>query len=110
MTGINVWMRFVLAVLATWRITHLLVSEDGPGDLVVRLRARLGRSFAGRLMDCFYCLSLWVAAPLAFFVCRTPVELVMTWLALSGAACLLEGRGRASAIIEPMSQSTEGDN
>lgn len=25
-------MRFVPAVLATWRVTHLLASEDGPAD------------------------------------------------------------------------------
>ena len=36
------WARLVLAVLATWRLTHLLAREDGPADLVVRLRARLG--------------------------------------------------------------------
>ena len=48
-----VWIRFALAVLATWRVTHLLTSEDGPADLVVRLRARLGEGFAGDLMDCF---------------------------------------------------------
>lgn len=98
-------MRFILAVLATWRITHLLASEDGPWDLVVRLRARLGRSFAGRLMDCFYCLSIWVAAPIAFFVTRTPMQLVVTWLALSGAACLLERIGQQPVSIQPLPPS-----
>ena len=32
------WARLVLAVLATWRLTHLLAREDGPADLLVRLR------------------------------------------------------------------------
>ena len=32
--------RFVLVSLAVWRVTHLLAEEDGPGDVVVRLRAR----------------------------------------------------------------------
>ena len=31
-------VRFVLAVFATWRVTHLLASEDGPGDVVFHLR------------------------------------------------------------------------
>ncbi len=62
MTEIGIWMRLVLAVLATWRVTHLLVSEDGPADMIVRFRALLGQSLAGRLMDCFNCLSLWIAA------------------------------------------------
>ena len=102
-------MRFVLAVLATWRITHLLASEDGPWDLVVRLRARLGRSFAGSLMDCFYCLSVWVAAPMAFFVSRNPMELVVTWLALSGAACLLERIDQQPISIQALPASDESD-
>jgi Protein of unknown function (DUF1360) len=107
MTEFSVWMRFLLAVLATWRIAHLLASEDGPWDLVVRLRVRLGGNFAGRLMDCFYCLSVWVAAPLAFFVCRRPLDLAVTWLALSGAACLLERIGQQPISIQPMTASEE---
>jgi len=81
---------FILAVLATWRVTHLLANEDGPADLIVRFRALLGDGLLGKLMDCFYCLSLWVAAPAALFVTRKPLEWLMTWLAISGAACLLE--------------------
>lgn len=41
-------------------------------------------------MDCFYCLSVWTAAPVAAAVARSPREAPLTWLALSGAACLLE--------------------
>lgn len=98
----GVWIRLVLAALATWRITHLLAREDGPGDLIVRLRAHLGRSFAGRLMDCFYCLSLWAAAPLAFFVGRDAVGVLVAWPALSGAACLLERIGQQPVSIQPL--------
>ncbi|HEU0298995.1 MAG TPA: DUF1360 domain-containing protein [Longimicrobium sp.] len=97
------WMRLALAVLATWRVTHLLGREDGPGEILARLRARLGWGFWGRLMDCFYCLSMWVAAPLAFFVARRPAELLVAWLALSGAACLLERLGAAPVAFTPLS-------
>ncbi|HLJ62435.1 MAG TPA: DUF1360 domain-containing protein [bacterium] len=103
------WMRLVLAVLATWRVTHLLASEDGPADLVVRLRVRLGSGFLGRLMDCFYCLSLWVAAPLAFFVGGGLSDWIITWLALSGAACLLERLGQPPAIMSPAAAGTKGE-
>ena len=63
---------FVLAVLATWRLTHLLAEEDGPAYVVVRFRAQLGDSLAGKMMDCFYCLSVWIAAGAALFVTRRP--------------------------------------
>jgi hypothetical protein len=82
--------RFVVGALATWRVTHLLVEEDGPGDVVVRLRRRAGDGWVGQAMDCFYCLSIWTAAPVAAVVARRPRERLLTWLALSGAACLLE--------------------
>jgi len=60
-------------------------------------------------MDCFNCLSLWIAAPAALFVSRKPLEWLVTWLALSGAACLLERLGREPVVIEPVSQPAEGD-
>lgn len=109
MTEISISMRFVLAALATWRVTHLLASEDGPADLIVRFRARLGQNLAGKLMDCFNCLSLWIAAPAALFVSRRPLEYLFTCLALSGGACLLECVGREPVVIQPMTQPAEGE-
>jgi hypothetical protein len=103
------WIRFVVAILATWRVTHLLANEDGPADLIVKFRALLGQSLAGRLMDCFNCLSLWIAAPAALFVARRPLDWLFSWLALSGAACLLERIGQAPVDIQPISEPPEGD-
>jgi hypothetical protein len=60
--------RLTLGALAVWRISHLFHAEDGPGDVFVRLRRLAGTGFAGTLLDCFYCLSLWVAAPLAWWI------------------------------------------
>ncbi len=57
--------RFAVASLAAWRVTHLLAEEDGPGEVVLHLRERAGTSEFGSLMDCFGCLSFWVAAPLS---------------------------------------------
>jgi len=102
-------IRFAVAALATWRVAHLLASEDGPADAVVRLRGRVGPGAAGRLLDCFQCLSVWVAAPASLFVTREPRELVPTWLALSGAACLLEARGSEALVIERSVQGGERD-
>ena len=54
----------------------------------------------GELMDCFQCLSIWLAAPIAVFVTHEPGDGLVTWLALSGAACQLEilAGGRRSRI------------
>jgi hypothetical protein len=90
MGGAGLATHFALTSLAVWRVTHLLAEEDGPADAVLRLRAHLGERRLGELMDCFYCLSVWVAAPASLVVARRRRELPVAWLALSGAACLLE--------------------
>lgn len=79
-----------LGVLSVWRVTHLLNAEDGPWDLVVRLRRRAGSGFWASLLDCFYCLSLWIAAPPAYFIGSRWFERLVLWLALSAGAILLE--------------------
>lgn len=109
MTDMGLWVRFFLAVLATWRVTYLLASEDGPADLVIRFRALLGQSLAGKLMDCFHCLSLWIAAAAALFVSRRPVEWLFCWLAVSGAACLLERLSHEPVIVQSVAQPAEGE-
>lgn len=83
-------LRIALAILATWRVAHLLAREDGPFDLVLRARARAGDGVLGRLMDCPYCLSLWVAAPWALWIAHDATEWIAVWLATSGGASLLE--------------------
>jgi hypothetical protein len=103
-------VRFVLAVLATWRVTHLLANEDGPADIIVRLRVRLGDGLIGSLMDCFNCVSLWIAVPAACFLTFRPVTWVISWLALSGGACLLERLGEKPVVIEPGPQQPEGED
>jgi hypothetical protein len=94
----SIW-RFILSALAVWRLTHLFAEEDGPWDLIVRLRAKLGDSIFGRLMDCFYCLSLWISIPMAIWLSSGWIGLFVYWQALSGAACLLE---RATSEPEPV--------
>jgi hypothetical protein len=86
-------MRFywlILGVLAVWRITHLLNAEDGPWDVLVKLRRFAGNSIFGSLLDCFYCLSLWVAAPFASAIGGGWKHRLLLWPALSGGAILLQ--------------------
>jgi Protein of unknown function (DUF1360) len=93
-------IKLLVSALATWRVTHLLAHEDGPADIIVRFRARLGQSFVGTLMDCFNCLSFWIAAPIALYVSRTWLSWIFNSLALSGAACLLQSLTHESQIHE----------
>ncbi len=83
-------LNFAISALAVWRITHLLGKEDGPFDIIFRIRKKAGVGFLGSMLDCFYCLSVWVALPVALYYSVGWKEALITWPALSGAACLLE--------------------
>jgi hypothetical protein len=80
----------VLGVLGVWRVAHLLNAEDGPWEIFVRLRRRVGFGFWGELLDCFYCLSLSTAIPFAFLIGAHWRERLLLWPALSAGAILLE--------------------
>jgi len=104
------WARFILAVLAAWRISHLLANEDGPSAVMVRLRSRLGSGSLGRLLDCSLCLSVWVAMPLAFFVDREFPAVAVIWLAISGGACLLERIGQPGVTLSRLPENEGGED
>lgn len=97
MINVDIWS-FILCCLAVWRISYFFSHEDGPFDIVIRFRKLFGNGFFGSLLDCFYCLSIWIAIPFAFLLCDRWIEGIITWLALSGAASILfrvsEGRTR----------------
>ena len=91
---------FILGVLSVWRITHLLNAEDGPWDLLARLRRLAGIGFSGQLLDCFYCLTLWIAIPFALLIGQGWKEQLLLWPALSAGASLLE-RGTSREADAP---------
>jgi hypothetical protein len=82
-------IEFVISTLAVWRLSYLFSQEDGPFDVVIKLRKLIGHGFFGSLLDCFYCLSLWISIPFAVWICDDWAEGIITWLALSSAACIL---------------------
>jgi hypothetical protein len=84
------WFYFITSALAIWRLTHLFGKEDGPFDIIFFMRKKAGAGFFARLLDCFYCLSIWIALPFGIWLGPTWLEKLLLWLALSGAACLLE--------------------
>ena len=84
------WFYFIISTLAVWRLTHLLAKEDGPFDIIVIIRKKVDTGFFGKMLDCFYCLSIWIALPFGIWLGQSWLEKIFIWLAISGAACLLE--------------------
>ena len=98
-------MRFywlTVGILCVWRITHLLQAEDGPWDVVVRLRQLARAGFWGDLLDCFYCLSLWIAVPFALALGAEWSDRLLLWPALSAGGILLERITSKQAFPPPV--------
>jgi len=88
---------FVVAVLAVWRVSaslyygkefealrrHFTLAEDTDGQLL---------SWIGRQLACFWCVTFWVAWPVALMAWAWWPALIP--FALSGGAVLLSGGGR----------------
>lgn len=81
---------FIIISMAVWRLTHLFSKEDGPFDIIFEIKKKAGIGFFGKMLDCFYCLSIWIALPFGIWLGQTWLEKILFWLAISGAACLLE--------------------
>ena len=97
------WIDLVAMCLATWRLSHMLVYEEGPWDIFWRIRNMFGiehyedGSIAGvpekvmaKLFGCLPCMSIWMAG-LVYLVWH--YEPIPVWIvAASGCACLINRR------------------
>tara|TARA_R110002167_G_scaffold89203_1_gene240643 strand:- start:17016 stop:17333 length:318 start_codon:yes stop_codon:yes gene_type:complete len=71
-TNIPDFATLVILGLACWRISNLLMYEEGPFNLIFKLRSAIGvidaygddestwTVFISKLMSCMFCFSIWV--------------------------------------------------
>ena len=101
----------VVGILVTWRLSHLFHAEDGPWGVMAHLRRAAGAGFWAGLLDCFYCLSLWVALPLAGLLGDGWFDRLLLWPALSAGAIMLERLTANELSIAPAAYAEdEGDD
>ena len=82
--------RLIVGALATWRITSLLIREDGPWDVLVSFRGWFGRTdFGTGLLSCPWCLSVWVGAVVGLLT-LTDAWIVNILFAFSAVAIVME--------------------
>jgi hypothetical protein len=100
-----------LGILVTWRMTHLFAIESGPGNIFANLRRAAGTGIVFELLSCFYCLSLWIAIPLALILATGWRLRLLLWPALSAGAILLERIASRSEPTPPIfMEDQEGPN
>jgi len=100
-------VRWILAALASIRLTWALMFDDGPGAVLLKVRDWMGAydygaeigpdgrpqaiTTLGRFLNCPYCVSLAVAllaVPLALWPSILG-DVLLTWLGIAGGAMLL---------------------
>lgn len=84
---------FIIAAFGVYRMARMIVEEEGPFAVFVWLRGVVDpdqRTWIGRGINCFYCVSFWIAliATLAIGAAW------WWWLGLAGAAIWLYGQER----------------
>ena len=83
-------LHFTILSLATWRLSSLLVNEDGPNRLFNSFREQVS-DWTG-LFDCVFCTSVHVGFILviAYFFYPVITFWIMLPFALSGAAIMAD--------------------
>ena len=101
MLDILAWV--VISALATWRISYMLVNERGAFGVTEWIRNRVGvltrldehgRAYSpnelGKLLECVYCTSVWVALPFALilgvYANAGLLAYIGLWFGISGLA------------------------
>jgi hypothetical protein len=102
---------FCIAALATWRLAHFLHSEDGPWNVMTRLRDALAGRRIG-ILACFLCISVWPALSAALLLGPGWREFLLLWPALSAAAVLVERVAFPATFVDVLeySEDTESIN
>lgn len=95
------WLDILIVALAVARLSAMLVTEEGPYEMLARLRNRIGIRFdefsfpyptteLSKLFSCVYCMSVWVGVfftVLYFFLPKVAVVVSFPF-ALSSVAIL----------------------
>jgi hypothetical protein len=88
------WYDLVLSAIATWRLSHMIMWEAGPADILRKARERLGvthyddgspSSYMGpfaEVVSCMWCLSVWVGLVMPFTPRAVKVALVCSAVAI----------------------------
>lgn len=85
----------ILAILAVYRIAHMVAQEDGPFDVFARIRSiPTPESWVARGLSCVLCISFWVSLLAALLLAHQDAtmqrsETLLTWLGIAGAVMVL---------------------
>ena len=80
-------LQIILAILAVYRVAHMIAKEDGPLDVLAKIRGKVDpeqKAWIGRGLNCVACLSFWLSL-VAFALGGSWLE----WLAVAGGVLVM---------------------
>lgn len=81
----------LLCALATYRLTRIILMEDGPFDLVLKLRGVAdpdATTWIGKGLRCPWCISFWLGPVVVYAATYTAGLIVVAGLACSAVTSL----------------------
>ena len=89
------WLTTLVAVLAAYRLAHMIAREEGPFSVFAWIRGKLDPNQAtwiGRGLNCAACVSVWTSLVMVLAILYLP-EVIMIpiafWLAVAGGGLIL---------------------
>ena len=92
----NNWFDLVVFSLAVWRVSSLLVHEDGPHAIFRRMREGCesrGLELFWQLFQCVWCTSVWVSGGMIALWWVSPAigRVIGVWLTASAISITING-------------------
>lgn len=100
-------LRVLVGVFACYRLTQLITIDDGPFDMLKGLRIAAGvydrgpkgkpKRMLGKLYGCPWCMGVWIAVVITYFVVNSffITDLLILILAIAGGQAYLQGERHA---------------
>lgn len=82
------WLTFVIAIFAAYRLSRMIVVEEGPFSVFAWLRGKLDadqRTWVGRGISCIACVSFWVSGVIALLIGASWLE----WFGIAGGVVMI---------------------
>lgn len=85
---------FILSCLAVFRITYMIINENGPYNIFGKLSyyiksKRYKDGGIVQLFTCFYCLSIYISIPFSILLSNSILEFILYTLSLSTVSIFL---------------------
>lgn len=86
----NNGLDWAVVIAATWRLSYMLVHEDGLFDMFDALRKAANKTPLSALFACEYCMSVWIGALFVLGHTAPFLRVIVAILAVSAGAILIK--------------------